>query len=287
MITLYTQPGCGPCTACKTAMASKGVEHTVVDLSQDPDARARVKALGYLSAPVSVNEDTGEHWQGFDLDRIKAAAAAQLPAATEPGPVSFDLGPGEVEEPRAWTPAEGPLLIVGDRDSGKSALQCQILTAAAETGWQGWALGPRGGRLDQAEDHRDVQVLTADVEDQLERISSAHELMAQRHQQLGQAPLGQAEAEAPQPIVLILDDYEDLRQQWIDLGEAGVAGAELAEVLLQDLARLGRSAGIHLSVSCRGIAHHLGQTLAADLEATVVHTSLWAPVPVAELAHAD
>ena len=89
-----------------------------------------------------------------------------------------------------------------------------------------------------------------------------------------------------QPIVLVLDDYAHLRQRWADLAPAGEHEADVAENLLLGIHRLGRSVGIHLSVSCHGIAHHLGQSLAADLGATVVYTSLWRTVPLEELSHA-
>ena len=130
-----------------------------------------------------------------------------------------------------------------------------------------------------------MQVCTADVEDQLERITSAYELMEQRYQLIEQAQLAQERPQQMQPIVLVLDDYEDLRQRWADLGAQGHPGADQAEAALISIARLGRAAGLHLAVACRGIAHHLGPTM-VDCGSTVVHTSLWGTVPLADLAHA-
>lgn len=46
---------------------------TIVDISEDAEARDYVMSLGYLQAPVVVTPDT--HWSGFRPDRIKALAA--------------------------------------------------------------------------------------------------------------------------------------------------------------------------------------------------------------------
>ncbi|MGI6795708.1 glutaredoxin family protein [Gordonia sihwensis] len=69
MITVYTQPGCGPCRATQRALDSAGLGYTVVDISQDDRARDYVRALGYQQAPVVVAG--GEHWSGFRPERIK------------------------------------------------------------------------------------------------------------------------------------------------------------------------------------------------------------------------
>lgn len=68
-ITVYTQPGCGPCLATKRALDKAGLPYDVADISQDDGARDYVMALGYLSAPVVVSGD--EHWSGFRPERIK------------------------------------------------------------------------------------------------------------------------------------------------------------------------------------------------------------------------
>lgn len=75
-ITVYTKPSCVQCTATYRALDKAGIEFDTVDISQDPEARDFVMALGYLQAPVVVAGD--DHWAGFRPDRIKSLRAATL-----------------------------------------------------------------------------------------------------------------------------------------------------------------------------------------------------------------
>ncbi|AMY24774.1 Glutaredoxin-like protein NrdH [Rhodococcoides fascians] len=71
-ITVYTKPACVQCNATYRALDKAGIEYSVIDISQDPEARDYVMALGYLQAPVVVAGD--DHWSGFRPDRIKTLA---------------------------------------------------------------------------------------------------------------------------------------------------------------------------------------------------------------------
>ena len=73
-ITVYTKPGCVQCIATERAMTKAGLDFTVVNIADDPDARDYVQSLGYLQAPV-ITVDTGAHWSGFRPDRIAAVAS--------------------------------------------------------------------------------------------------------------------------------------------------------------------------------------------------------------------
>lgn len=73
-VTVYSKPACVQCTATYRALDKKGVDYTVVDISQDAEAYAMVQELGYLQAPVVVAGDT--HWAGFSPDKINNLAAA-------------------------------------------------------------------------------------------------------------------------------------------------------------------------------------------------------------------
>lgn len=71
-ITVYTKPSCVQCNATKRALQKNGLEFTEVDLTQDAEALATVKALGYQQAPVVFAG--GDHWAGYRPDKIRALA---------------------------------------------------------------------------------------------------------------------------------------------------------------------------------------------------------------------
>lgn len=71
-ITVYSKPACVQCDATYRALDKRGIEYTVVDISQDSEALEMVRALGYLQAPVVVAGDT--HWSGFRPDQIATLA---------------------------------------------------------------------------------------------------------------------------------------------------------------------------------------------------------------------
>ncbi|MDQ1179926.1 redoxin NrdH [Rhodococcus sp. SORGH_AS_0301] len=73
-VTVYTKPACVQCKATYRALDKVGIEYDVIDISQDPEARDYVMALGYLQAPVVVAGE--DHWSGFRPDRIKTLVTA-------------------------------------------------------------------------------------------------------------------------------------------------------------------------------------------------------------------
>ncbi|SKH86722.1 glutaredoxin-like protein NrdH [Mycobacteroides abscessus] len=73
-VTVYTKPECVQCSATYKALDKAGIEYQVIDITEVPEAREYVMALGYLQAPVVVAGD--EHFSGFRPDRIKALAKA-------------------------------------------------------------------------------------------------------------------------------------------------------------------------------------------------------------------
>ncbi|MFE3293389.1 glutaredoxin-like protein NrdH [Rhodococcus sp. NPDC059234] len=73
-ITVYTKPACVQCNATYKALDKAGMEYSIVDITEDAEARDYVMALGYLQAPVVVAGD--DHWSGFRPDRIKSLSTA-------------------------------------------------------------------------------------------------------------------------------------------------------------------------------------------------------------------
>jgi len=72
-VTVYTKPPCVQCNATYRALDAKSIEYEIHDLSEDPAALEKVKALGYLQAPVVITDE--DHWAGFRPDKIDELAA--------------------------------------------------------------------------------------------------------------------------------------------------------------------------------------------------------------------
>ena len=77
-VTVYIKPACVQCNATYKALDGQGISYDVVDITEQPEARDYVMALGYLQAPVVVAGS--DHWSGFRPVRIKALATVVLSA---------------------------------------------------------------------------------------------------------------------------------------------------------------------------------------------------------------
>ena len=73
MITVYTLPACVQCDSTKRLLTRNEISYNEVDLSQDPDALAMVREMGYSAAPVVVAGE--DHWSGFRPDKLSTLAA--------------------------------------------------------------------------------------------------------------------------------------------------------------------------------------------------------------------
>lgn len=73
-VTVYTKPACVQCTMTYRALDKQGIEYRTVDITEDAQALAQIKELGYLQAPVVIAGE--DHWSGFQPDKINALATA-------------------------------------------------------------------------------------------------------------------------------------------------------------------------------------------------------------------
>ena len=71
-VTVYTKPACVQCNATYRALDKKGIAYQSVDMSQDAEALERVRAMGYMQAPVVITD--ADHWSGFRPDKIEELA---------------------------------------------------------------------------------------------------------------------------------------------------------------------------------------------------------------------
>lgn len=73
-VFIKTDTVCVQCNAVKRKLASLSVPFESLSVDTDPAANARVRELGYSSAPVTLieHEDGSiEHWYGYDPERMK------------------------------------------------------------------------------------------------------------------------------------------------------------------------------------------------------------------------
>lgn len=73
-VTVYSKPACVQCNATYRALDKKGVAYDVIDITEDADALAKIKGMGYMQAPVVIAGD--DSWSGFRPDKIDEVARA-------------------------------------------------------------------------------------------------------------------------------------------------------------------------------------------------------------------
>ena len=76
-VTVYSKPACVQCDATKRRLTKLDVPYTVVDITEDHAALARVTSWGYQQAPVvHVKTPTGEHhFSGYRPDLLNGLVA--------------------------------------------------------------------------------------------------------------------------------------------------------------------------------------------------------------------
>lgn len=70
MIDVYGAGWCIPCKNTKKFLDKNDIEYTYHDVEEDPASFDYIKGLGYSGIPV-VQLSSGEHWQGFNLGKLK------------------------------------------------------------------------------------------------------------------------------------------------------------------------------------------------------------------------
>lgn len=73
MVTLYTQPGCGPCVGAKTFLVASGLDFEVLDITTNADAADRLKRNGFTGTPV-----VGYRGHLYTVDRLRDIVAGDI-----------------------------------------------------------------------------------------------------------------------------------------------------------------------------------------------------------------
>ncbi|AWK41169.1 MULTISPECIES: glutaredoxin-like protein NrdH [Photorhabdus] len=69
-ITIYSKPDCVQCSATYQVLSRRNIPYQIIDLTENPQALATIRAMGYQQIPVVVAGT--QHWSGFRPDKINA-----------------------------------------------------------------------------------------------------------------------------------------------------------------------------------------------------------------------
>lgn len=68
LIKVYSKPHCAQCDATKKILTEYGINFSVIDVTDNPEAVEELSSLGYKQVPVVVAGDN--HWSGFRIEKL-------------------------------------------------------------------------------------------------------------------------------------------------------------------------------------------------------------------------
>jgi glutaredoxin-like protein NrdH len=75
-IVVYSKPGCQQCNAVERFLKTKGFHYKKIDVTEHPDAEAKVRDMGYSQVPVTVvpfdYEADKRHFYGFNPEALNS-----------------------------------------------------------------------------------------------------------------------------------------------------------------------------------------------------------------------
>ena len=149
-----------------------------------------------------------------------------------------------------WHPSrDAHMLVVGGTGSGKTSAEHTLLTIGAWFGWKTWVVDGKRIEFVGFRDYPNVEMVASKVEDQVRMIHAAHELMEERYDliEAGEAKVSDFEA-----LLLVIDEYATFKkrvERWYrtaGIKTRGMANQPPVFELIADIARLGRSAKVHM-----------------------------------------
>lgn len=97
VVTVYGQPGCGPCKATARSLTKRGIAYSYVDVTVYPEAHAHITSLGFKATPVVEVKEVGGDGQSVVWAELRMDAINDL-ARVHAGDVPFTaLAPHDMQ----------------------------------------------------------------------------------------------------------------------------------------------------------------------------------------------
>ena len=164
----------------------------------------------------------------------------------------FEIPLGEDEDGRTltWFPRKQiHMLVIGKTGSGKTVVQHNVLQRLTQAGWRTWILDGKRIEFIGFRSWPNVELIASRLEHQVKMVVDAHALMMERYDlvESGKASLTDFE-----PLALVVDEattfLKGVDRWWKQVKPKGAPAKAPVLDLMADIARLGRSAKIHMLV---------------------------------------
>lgn len=150
-----------------------------------------------------------------------------------------------------WNPKTAPhLAIVGATGSGKTIAIHNVIQHLAQAGWRTWLIDGQRIEFIGYRDWPNVELLAQSVDHQIRVLKLAHDTMEARYDLIQK---GRVKVEELTPIAVVVDELgvllEFIRSRYQETKAENMPTSPPALEWIANIARLGRSAKIHLVVS--------------------------------------
>ena len=158
------------------------------------------------------------------------------------------LGVDEHGQVLTWFPRkQAHMLIIGQSGSGKTVVQHNVVERLTQAGWRTWILDGKRIEFIGFRSWPNVELVGSRLEHQVKMVVDAHALMMDRYEQIESGTATLADFE---PLAFVLDEattfLKGVDRWWRQVKPKGAPTKAPVLELLADMARLARSAKIHL-----------------------------------------
>jgi DNA segregation ATPase FtsK/SpoIIIE-like protein len=148
-----------------------------------------------------------------------------------------------------WVAVQAHLMVVGGTGSGKTVLLHGATQRVTQAGWRTWVIDGKRIEFIGFRGWPNVEIVAARIEHQVRAVLAAHELMEERYSRV---EVGEASLADFEPLLLVIDELTTFLKRaerwWKKVKPKGAPVKPPVLELIADIARLGRSAKIHMIV---------------------------------------
>ena len=206
---------------------------------------------GNFVSEVDPNGDALAFTRSRPLPNLVVPPAEHAPLLTSHEAYSeffVPLGIGNDGAQAIWHPRkDAHLLIIGGTGGGKTIAEHGVVQRLSQAGWRTWLVDGKRIEFIGYRNWPNVELLAQNVDDQIRVLKLAHETMESRYDLIER---GKVRIQDLDPIAIVVDELTSLlgavKRRYQDTKEKGMPAKDPVLDWMADIARLGRTAKMHL-----------------------------------------